>query len=213
MNSANETKKDNEMSKALKILIAITFLYGTAISAGQAATLTLDPVNGEISGAPGDTLGWGFTITNDTDFLVITSAEFDPSSAVGTFTDFISADNFIVVGPSPESTSVSQPFDQTALTGVGSFAISPSALPGDTATGQIVLTYDLFSVSPNDPNFDPDFDLITTDNTLSANASVIVAGRAAVPEPRGTALMVIALLLVALGHQTSALVQRRARAQ
>jgi hypothetical protein len=199
------------MSKVLIALIAITFLGGLGIPPGQAATLTLDPLNGQLFGSPGDTVGWGFTITNSTDYLLVTSAAFDPPSGVGTFTDFISADNFIVVGPSPESTSVSQAFDPTAMSGIGSFTISGSALPGDSATGQIVLTYDLFRLSPNDPNFNPDTDLITTDNTLSADASVTVAGGAAVPEPRGSTLMGLVLLLVVIWHQITSAKLLRSR--
>jgi hypothetical protein len=199
------------MSKALKLFITITFLGGMGILPDQAATLTLAPVNGQLFGNAGDTVGWGFTIINDADFLVVTSAAFDPSSGLGTFTDFISADNFIVVGPSPESTSVSQAFDPTAMRGIGSFTIGGSALPGESATGQIVLTYDLFRLSPNDPNFNPDTDLITTDNTLSADASVTVAGGAAVPEPRETALMGLVLLLLVIGHQITSAKLLRSR--
>lgn len=197
------------MSNALKALIATTFLCGAGILNSQAATLTptltLDPINGEISGDPGDTTGWGFTITNDSDYLVVTSSEFDTTSDIGTYTDFISSDNFIVVGPNPESTSVSQTFDPVNLTGVGSFTINPTANPGDSATGQIVLTYDLFSVDPNDPSFDPDADLISTDNILSADASVVVAGTSAVPEPRGIAFIGLVLLAgVALYRRSQA---------
>jgi hypothetical protein len=66
-----------------------------------------------------------------------------------------------------------------ALTGVGSFAISPAAMPGDMAIGEIQLTYDLFSRSPNDPNFNPATDTISVGNLLSQPASVTVV----IPEP------------------------------
>ena len=71
---------------------------------------------------------------------------------LGAYTDFAGAE-FLVAGPPPESTTVSQTFDNTALTGIGSFAIDPGA--SGTVSGIIVLTFDLFSVSPNDPGFSP----------------------------------------------------------
>jgi hypothetical protein len=164
------------------LLLAAPLLWANPI------TLTLIPANGALIGPPGATVGWGFTIDNSTvNFLVVTSGDFcvgpisSPcSNGIGTFTDFIAQFNFIVVGPPPESSSVSQPFDLSFSTGVGSLAVFPSA-PTGTVSGLIVLTYDLYSVSPNDPNFDPIIDTISLGNLLTANASVTVAS--AVPEP------------------------------
>ena len=161
---------------------------GAARGAGRAAP---HPFAGgwTIQGGRGAVVGWGFTISNpDPDFLVVTSAEFCqtvvvagftvcdqlPSPALGTFTDYIAQFNFIVAGPAPESPVVSQAFNRTLLTGVGSFAIAPGA-PYGTFSGQILLTYDLYSRSPNDPLFDAGADLLPpgpNGNTLTANAAV-----------------------------------------
>jgi hypothetical protein len=163
------------LRKALSFaLLSALFCAGAA----AAPIFELIPAGGAIVGLPGDVVGWGFTLTNDTDYVVVTSSDFVPASPLGTYTDFIGP-NFIVVGPPPESTVVSQPFDAVALTGVGSFAISPAAMPGDMAIGEIQLTYDLFSRSPNDPNFNPATDTISVGNLLSQPASVTVV----IPEP------------------------------
>jgi hypothetical protein len=176
--------------------------------------LTLSPANGSIQGIRGDVVGWGFTISNpDANFLVVTSAAFCkttvvagftvcdqfPDAALGIFTDYIAQFNFIVAGPAPENPVVSQVFNSTLLTGIGSFAIAPAA-PYGTFSGQILLTYDLYSRSPNDPLFDPGGDLLPSGangNTLTANAAV-----SAIPEPA-------TILLVAGGVLT--LLQRRRR--
>jgi len=152
-------------------------------------TLELEPLGGAISGTPGSTIGWGFTITNDSDFLVVTSADFVPASSMGTFTDYVSAFNFIVVGPTPESSTVSQAFDPGLLTGIGSFTINPGAAIGSVANGTILLTYDLFSISPNNLNFNPDVDTLSVGNMLGANASVSVSGGTPIPEPSTLFLM------------------------
>jgi len=175
-------------------LVLIVLAAALLLPAAHAGAI-FTPSPTTISGNTGDTVGWGFTISNDTNFLLITSADFTPATTSGTFTDFIGQFNFIVVGPSPESTSVSQAFDPIALTGVGSFLISPSAAPGSVITGLLTLTYDLFSVSPNDPNFDPDTDTISNGNVLTSAAEVDVKGVSAVPEPASFGLVGLALLL------------------
>jgi hypothetical protein len=169
-------------------------------------TLTLSPNNGAITGAPGTTVGWGFTFTNDSDYAVITGTQFCDSTSsplpaiclplapsLGTYTDFAGL-QFLVAGPSPENTTISQAFDQAAGTGIGSFDIDPGA--SGTASGIIVLTYDLFSVSPNDPAFSFG-DEISGGNYLTAAASVTVAPVAPVPEP-GSLLLVSGGLLLAV---------------
>lgn len=148
------------------------------------AVLSLNPADGALFGASGEVVGWGFTLTNTTNFLVVDSTDFCPgapaspcSNPVGTYTDF-AGPQFIVAGPAPENTSVTQSFDNVSQQGTGSFTINDGLPVGTTVSGNIVLTYDLFSVDPNDPNFDPGTDTISTGNLLEAPASVTVA-----PEP------------------------------
>lgn len=160
-----------------------------------ASTLALDPPDGAIFGTPGATVGWGFTLTNTADYLVISSASFTPTTPLGTFADF-SAFNFFVVGPAPDSTSISQAFDVPSQTGIGSFAIDAGALVGAVASGQIVLSYDLYSVSPNNPLFNPDTDTLSNGNTLAVNASVTV-----VPEPASLLLLTAGLIVLYGAHR------------
>ncbi len=183
-------------------------LYFAACLAAQAATLVLAPVNGALTGASGSTVGWGFTIGNTTAgaWIEITSARFCSGASgtntacgaisLGTFTDFISGFNDIVVGPSPDNTSVTQPFSAGGNTGIGSFLITA---PSGQATGQIVLTYNLFSRSPHDPNFNPNTDTVSTDNFLTSPASVTVSSTAPpqnVPTLSTWGLVLLAILLV-----------------
>lgn len=161
------------MFKKVILLVALLALYFN--NAAQAAvSFELDPSDGAITGAPGTTVGWGFTLTNTENFLVVTSSAFEPSAPLGTFTDFISApDNFFVIGPAPAaSNSWSQVFNATTKTGLGSFTFSPTTLPDTVAYGDIVISYDLFSRSPLDPNFNPDTDTLSNGNELTAFASV-----------------------------------------
>ncbi len=76
-------------------LLAATALLSVSL---PGATLTLTPAT--ISGAPGSTVGWSYSLVNDTaNWIVINSvvdSGFNP--AFGTFTEF-AATNFNVVAP------------------------------------------------------------------------------------------------------------------
>ena len=58
---------------------------------------------------------------------MVTSADFEPTSALGTFTDFISApDNFFVIGPALGGSTVwAQSFDAATRTGIGASPLTP----------------------------------------------------------------------------------------
>lgn len=174
------------------VFVLVTVLSLLSLNTAHAAvTLQLDPSGGALSGASGTSVGWGFSLSNTENYLVVTSAAFEPPTSLGTFTDYISAaENFFVVGPGlGASTTWAQSFDADTHTGIGSYAISPSATPLTSASGEIVLNYDLFSRSPVDPNFNPDTDTLSNGNVLKANAAVAV-----VPLPAAVWLFGSALL-------------------
>jgi hypothetical protein len=180
-----------------------TLLLSLGIAAAaQAASLTLSPASGALSGAAGSTVGWGFTLSNPTDFAVVTSSNFCLGSSgittlciapnTGTYSDEI-ANNFTIAGPSPESPVVTQAFNSAASMGVGSFTINAGAVIGTVVNGQIVLTYDLYSVDPLSPIFDPIADLISTGSFLSDPATVTVTGA---PEPSSWLLVAAGGVLI-----------------
>ena len=159
--------------------------------APAAATPLLTLTNGGIlSGAPGDEVGWGFSLTNDADWLVPTGALFCPGAygvdctqSTGFFTDFIASVNFHVIGPGMTHTEA---FDAVQLTGFGSFQIDSGALPGVIESGTLWLTYDRYDCDLNDARcVAPNQTAFSEFLSASAAISIDSAGGAstAVPEP------------------------------
>jgi hypothetical protein len=161
-----------------RALTSLMFAGLLAAGAQAAPVFTVIPFGGITGSGPGQTVGWGFTLINLSDFLVVTGSSFTPPSPLGTYEDYISTGpNLVVVGPAPESSTVTQFFNPTLRTGVGAFHIIASA-PIVTIHGTLTIDYALFSVSPNDPNFNPDTDTVVADAILSQPVTVAV-----VPEP------------------------------
>lgn len=154
-----------------------------AVSQAQAVSLSLDPPSGALNGAPGETVGWGFTLTNDSNYyLVVTGADFlHQSPTLGSFTDLVGP-QYLVLEP---DNTLTQAFDASMQQGIGQFVLNLDAPVNSLISGQISLSYDLFSTDPTLDNFDSIRDTISTGNTVAAPASV------AVPEP-ATALLMVA---------------------
>jgi hypothetical protein len=177
-------------------LLAVAVLGVPSLQASPVLTLT--PAGGAISGAPGATIGWGFSLFNpDNNYAVITSADFcvgAPSSpcttALGVFQDFIAQYNFTYVGPGETLSAV---FDPINYTGIGSYTLNANA--SGSLAGQIIITYDLYADGPGD-------NLLVTDQRLSANASVTST---AVPEPVSFALLGLGLLSIGWVKRSAAL--------
>lgn len=182
------------MKRLLNVAVLAVALMGVI---GAAPVLTLNPANGVVSGDPGSTVGWGFTLSNDSGFLVpslvvFCEGAFNTACAptYGTFTDFAARSQVNVVGP-----TVAQTFNNATQQGIGSFTINANAPAGATDTGTMFLVYDTYSCDITNSNCNPTQSAFS--QLLSAPASVRVAGAsAAVPEPGTTALLFVGLVLL-----------------
>jgi hypothetical protein len=204
-------KQENTNMKMLRIIFITCFCL-LAIGTGAKAdsdppVLTLDPTGGALTGAAGSTVGWGFTLTSTSpDFALITGSDFcvgaitSPcSNSLGTYTDFI-GNQFVVAGEGSLENPGTETFDNASMLGIGSFLINPSAT--GSVSGDLVLSYDLYSVDPGASNFDPIADLISNGNFIEAAGSVTVGSSSTtgtVPEPATLPLLLggIAAMILA----------------
>ena len=188
------------------ILMASVAALILATPANATPTFSISPST--VAGSPGQTVGWGFTVTDTSEYVVLDDSTLNGVPPwFGTYTDF-TASQFVVAGPSPEPTSVTEAFDATTSSGLGSFRVDPvAAIPGTSMGGTLSVDYQLFSVDPNDPNFNPDTDFIgpgtfTTDVRVAVNA---------VPEPPSWVLFAAALMSGLLFLCRGKMLRRRVR--
>lgn len=189
-------------------VLGLLMIGATALA--DPITLALTP-SGTVSGMPGDTVGWGYSIDNGSgDYLVVANSYFcepgedptlfncSPGLGASTYQDFIAqnfANNSTVINPGD---TLGQSFDASSSSGVGEYMIDPSATPGQSDTGSIIVVYDLYDANP----FIGPADQVGGDMEISASAEVDVTGTGTspVPEPATRGLVVAGLLLLALAY-------------
>lgn len=123
----------------MRLLLLVLLLAAQAF----AATLSLLPLNGQIDGAPGQTIGWGYTLFNDdpTNFLVTTGISSDPFSAATPQVLF----EFPVVGP---GVVLSVPLDLITFRGLYAIRWDDNAPVGTTNLGNFGIAAEWWSDDP-----------------------------------------------------------------
>jgi hypothetical protein len=174
---------------ALAVLLLLVGL-GLTPHAALASTFTFDtlPATGTLSGAAGDMLGFGYTLTNPsaTDWLVITSLD------AGVFLEGIadaSLFDFPVLAP---GTSVAVPF-ATGVSGLFAFTWDPIAPLGASNAGVFTLGGEWWSGDPLGGGV-----FLTDAAAASASYQVVVAS-----EPALSSLLALLLAAVARRSTTS----------
>jgi hypothetical protein len=127
----------------LSILVCLVAL-SSGVAFADTYTFEDLPPGGNIAGPPGSTIGWGYSITNDstTDWLVtvnLTSAPFTDGTADASPFDFP------IVSP---SSTVTLPYDQATNTGLFALTWDTTAPVGFTNAGVFTLSAEWWSGDP-----------------------------------------------------------------
>ena len=155
-------------------------------------SLTLLPASGVVGGEPGTAVGWGFTLTDNTDWVILLGSSGFAPTPYGTYTDY-TGNSFDLAGPGDGVTLTQNWGGPSSGEGLGEFDIYSTAPSGTVISGTLVVSYAEFSVDPMSGSFDPDTDTICSDCSLAVSAQVGVS-----PEPSSFLLMSTALLPFAL---------------
>ena len=131
---------------AASAALAAALLVLLTSASGFADSLTLIPATGDISGPPGSTIGWGYTLTNDTSNWLLTeslSADTFLNGTPDTFFDFpvLAPGTSVTVDFVPGVSGLYQlTWDSTAPIGFvnsGTFVLSSDYFNGDPSMGGI----------------------------------------------------------------------------
>src|SRR5579884_2930999 len=122
----------------MKTLAALALAAALAHNADASGiSIALDPVNGAVSGNPGDTVGWGFTLTNGSAYYIAIDSvaienETSPVSGAGPgFTSYMDVLGGFTNGATPPGGTWALEFLQgNPGNGVGQYAIDPGTAPG-----------------------------------------------------------------------------------
>jgi hypothetical protein len=190
----------------MKRIIIITLIGLGALAGGAQAepifpnvTLTLNPVDGSLSGAPGSAVGWGYDLSTDSDYVTIEYLGFDDFTPVGTQNLF---------APPPTGATAGDDIVVPWIEGTSGFEydIDPDAVVGSSTSGGVYVVYDAFTDSTQSDQIVFGQTLYATSAGDPVTAEILVtSGSASVtPEP-GT------LLLLAGGGALLILRKRRKR--
>ena len=172
--------------------LLLLLITGGCLAGNAAPILTLTPAGGAVTGSPGQMVGFGFTIVNDTSYYLFFDNSYfcdpgqDPGSttcteSLGTYEDFIANDGTVVA----PMASLSEAYNPATTMGFGAYNISPTAHVGAIDSGTLVGTYMEYDGDPYNGGTQASGDM-----EISAPASVTVV--AAVPEPSSGIFMAVA---------------------
>jgi len=170
-----------------------------AVSSGAwADTVTFLAVPADVSGPAGSTVGWGYSITNDsTNYLDITGIDSDLFLAADGTPDS-SIFNFPNVAPGQ---TVVQVYDPADLLGLFQFTWNSDVPVGTTETGNFTL-YGAFC-SGSDPFCADDLSVPSVALASAAYSATVTAptGGPSVPEPSPILWLMVWIGVAALGRR------------
>ena len=183
-------------------LLALGLMAATPVWGGL--IFTTNPVDGVLSGTPGQTVGWGFTFTaSDANYYVLSNvffcigAQMAPTCpdivGVGAFTDIAAGVNGLIIVPTYSASPYSEIFS-AGVSGLGSYTISASAAI-QAVKGSLYVYFDTFNGDPAGTGTQ-----IGSNSFITRSAEVDVT-----PEPGS-------LTLIGLGLAGAALLRRKSAA-
>jgi PEP-CTERM motif-containing protein len=148
-------------------------------------TFTLLPPSGDISGLPGSTIGWGYTLTNDSslDWLVLSGLNEDP---IVNATPDASLFDFPILAPGETRSVAYNPATSSGLFQITWDALAPE---GFVNTGLFVLSGEFWD---RDPLAGGSFLALADDQSAKYTATVASAPTP-VPEPASLFLTVFGI--------------------
>jgi hypothetical protein len=175
---------ENTMTKKAIVLLGMLVFLGTIAHAGP--VLTASPT-GSLSGPPGSSLGWGYSIFNDSATLWFLPTSIS-TPAFGEGTPIVLFD-YPAVGPSDIVTQA-----YTGFLGLLKLGLDSNATVGLVESGDVIVTGEYWS---GNPFTDPTAHVVSAAPDAETVITATVTPASAVPEP-STAFVGLGLIAVAV---------------
>jgi hypothetical protein len=168
----------------MKFVLAAVLLSVVPAMAADVYDFSVLPQGGAIVGDPGSTVGWGYSIENESASLWLVTTEMDAGVFQHGTPDLLF--DFPAIAP---GSSVTVPFDQAAGTGLAELMWDSSAPAGFNNSGNFILRAEWWD---GDPLGSGQFRFAASDSAQPYVAST------ATPEPATIALVSLPLLISGL---------------
>jgi hypothetical protein len=130
----------------------ITMMMGMALATASWGAPMLTIGTPHQTGSPGQTVGWGFSLTADENYWVSVIGSYldmQTNPSLGMYEDRIGLQG----GPvdyslAPQTPAWTQEFDGAGFTGLGAFLIDPFAPDGSLNSAEVVVQLEYFSGNP-----------------------------------------------------------------
>jgi hypothetical protein len=127
----------------MKLLTAILFFAALPASSAEIFTFDLLPADGAIAGGPGETIGWGYSIENQSTSLWLVTTGLAPGSFQFGTPDVVF--DFPIVAP---ASTVTMPFNAATSTGLMALTWDASAPLGTVEFGSFLLDAEWWDGDP-----------------------------------------------------------------
>ena len=177
------------MRKLVRLLLVAlgAVVLSQQVKAGPVVAFILSPADGFLAGQAGTSVGWGFSISTDSDYVTIESIAFGDQTPVGLFS---------TPGLPSSVASFGTPISTTWIPNISGlqYDIAAASILGASTQGVMTLTYDVFT-DPGLNNQTEFGDVVNAQfNAQDVNAEVLVnAAGSSVPEPAGIGLALLGL--------------------
>jgi len=177
------------MKDTMRTLIVALLLFGVERSFG--ATLSTLPSDGSVFGHPGETVGWGYSIENDTSSWLVPMGLSANGILFGSLTDVY---DYGVVAPLSTATipyQFASPGGAGFSSGLFEYLIPGATPTGLTQSGSFILQYQFFSDNPDINSFAVPIGPILSFPEQAFSVTTFDA----VPEPTSGGLLLMSILI------------------
>ena len=182
------------MLKTLFLTALLT--VGPALASPNISVTLLPP---DLTGQPGETVGWSFSIEMlfPNLWAVVNSIDFFSNTPIGIVNPF-SLPPALVIGPGtvPNENPYVYNYALESNPTLNSYTIDPNAQPGDRVEGNLRFSFTVFDGDLNNSTFDPDVNLVGSENVDVATSITVPFSGQDIPEASTITLVAAGLASV-----------------